>query len=384
MLLKLSARGLNALTETSERAFVGRLHDVEKGTLPDSEADVLLARTPTELPEGFRAYLLRGILSATARRDAYLLHSDFDYLAHGDIVRIDPMRGRLTTLYRRASRSNSFLVTERCDNYCVMCSQPPRETDDRWLVEELVRDVIPLVAKDTADIGITGGEPALLGESLVRLLDTMKQHLPHTAVHVLSNGRRFSDVAFARAIGNVRHSDVMFGIPLYSDLPEEHDYVVQRRGAFDETVRGILNLKRQGVRVEIRFVVHRETYQRLPMFARFVARNLLFVDHVALMGLELVGFGKTNADALWIDPIDYQAELATATKTLAQAGARVSVYNHALCVLPEEVRPYARKSISDWKNKYLDECVRCCRRDECGGFFASGVVRPSAGVRAFS
>ena len=100
----------------------------------------------------------------------------------------------------------------------------------------------------------------------------------------------------------------MFGIPLYSDLPEEHDYVVQARGAFDETVRGILNLKRMGVRVALRFVVHAETFERLPKFAEFVARNLLFVDHIAIMGLEPTGFAKTNVDTLWVDPLGLLAE----------------------------------------------------------------------------
>jgi len=38
-------------------------------------------------------------------------------------------------------------------------------------------------------------------------------------------------------------------------------------------------------------------------------------------------------DQLWIDPIDYQAELRIATEILALSGLRVSIYNHQLCVL---------------------------------------------------
>jgi hypothetical protein len=100
------------------------------------------------------------------------------------------------------------------------------------------------------------------------------------------------------------------------------------------------------------------------------------------MGLELFGFGKTNAEELWLDPIDYRNELADAVGTLARAGAPVSIYNHALCVLPRELWPFARKSISDWKNTYVEECSRCGHRHECGGFFASGLFRASRAVRA--
>ena len=332
------------------------------------------------MPPGFRAYLLGEVVTSPGQPDAYVLPSGFEYLAHGDVVRVSPAHRALTVLYRCGSRHNSFLVTERCDNYCVMCSQPPKAADDSWLVKELMGAVIPLVSPDAQEIGITGGEPALLGESLAELVALMKTTLPQTAVHVLSNGRRFSDDALAQVIADVRHPDLMIGIPLYSDLPEEHDYVVQAKGAFDETVRGILNLKQRGVRVELRFVIHRDTYERLPAFAEFITRNLLFVDHVALMGLEPTGFAKTNLEALWVDPVHYTSQLVGAVRVLARARLPLSIYNHQLCVLPPELHQFARKSISDWKNTYFGECDPCKRRDECAGFFASSSLRRSAGI----
>src|SRR5262249_19130095 len=102
----------------------------------------------------------------------------------------------------------------------------------------------------------------------------------------------------------------------------------------------------------------------------------------ALMGLEITGFAKTNLDSLWIDPLDYQAKLAQAVEILETAGMCVSIYNHPLCVLDGSVHHVARKSISDWKNLYFDECRDCALRAECGGFFASSVVRRSRGIRA--
>ncbi len=34
------------------------------------------------------------------------------------------------------------------------------------------------------------------------------------------------------------------------------------------------------------------------------------------MGLELMGFAKSNLDAIWIDPVEYQPELREATEWL--------------------------------------------------------------------
>jgi His-Xaa-Ser system radical SAM maturase HxsC len=348
--------------------------------------DALLVREPTaEPPLGFRAYLFRGASTAAkvsnaSATDAYALGPEHEYVGSGDVVRIDPRRGLLAALYRASSQSNTFLVTERCDNYCTMCSQPPKAQDDAWVVDELER-VIPLVSPEATEIGISGGEPALLGPRLVRLLELMRDHLPRTAAHVLTNGRRFSDPAFARSVAGVRHPDLMLGIPLYADLPELHDYVVQAKGAFNETVRGILNLKRAGVPVEVRFVIHRETFERLPDFARFLARNLTFVDHVALMGLEIVGFARSNLDTLWVDPADYQEQLTAAVTTLDRAGMPVSIFNHQLCTLDRRLWRFAAKSISDWKNAYAEECADCGERSACGGFFASSAVRRSRAIR---
>jgi His-Xaa-Ser system radical SAM maturase HxsC len=173
----------------------------------------------------------------------------------------------------------------------------------------------------------------------------------------------------------------MIGTPLYSDIPHRHDFVVQADRAFDQTVRGIMNLARCGVSVEIRMVIHRETADRLPEFARFVARNLPFVDHVALMGLEMMGFVRMNLDTLWIDPVEYQPQLRQAVTHLQRHGLSVSIYNHQLCVLDRELWPVARKSISDWKNEYLEECDGCAARDLCGGFFSSSSLRHSDHIR---
>ena len=56
---------------------------------------------------------------------------------------------------------------------------------------------------------------------------------------------------------------------------------------------------------------------------------------------------------------------------LANRGMTVSIYNLPLCVLPRSLWPFARQSISEWKNRYPDECEPCVVKDHCAGFFAS-------------
>ena len=109
-------------------------------------------------------------------------------------------------------------------------------------------------------------------------------------------------------------------------------------------------------------------YRRLPKLPDFIYRNLPFVEFISLMGLEYTGYTIKNREAIWIDPMDYQAELAQAVLELRDWRMDVSIFNLPRCVLPEELWPFARKSISDWKNKYLDICQGCMERQECCGF----------------
>jgi His-Xaa-Ser system radical SAM maturase HxsC len=287
-------------------------------------------------------------------------------------------------LWKATAVHNSLLLTEQCDNYCLMCSQPPKARDDAWLFGR-ARRVISLLPPAARALSLTGGEPTLPqgGRALLGLLGHITREAPGLSVHLLSNGRRFADWDYARDYAAAGPADLMAGIPLYAPEPGLHDFVVQARGAFAQTVHGILNLATLGQRAEIRVVVQKHTVPVLAALATFIARNLPFVDQVALMGLEMTGFARPNSAEVWIDPADraYQEQLGEAVSVLTSAGIETRIYNHQLCVLDEWLWPYAVRSISDWKNDYLDICQRCAVRDQCGGVFTTSGNRLSQHLR---
>lgn len=305
----------------------------------------------------------------------------FRHLGGGDLIGIDAGSLRFRVLYRKLSRHNSLLVTERCNNYCLMCSQPPKDVDDHWLLEEIAA-AIPLIDTDTPSLGFTGGEPLTDWRRFIEVLAIAREALPETALHVLTNGRAFASREITAAWASLKHWNLMAGIPIYSAVDHVHDHVVQARGAFDETVLGVLRMKDYGQRVEIRVVLHALTTPRIVETCEWLARNLPFVDHVALMGLERTGFAIANDGQLWIDPVDYKTEVARGAQALMAAGVNVSIYNLPLCLVHENVRHIAVQSISDWKNAYIEECNSCAVRPNCAGFFSSGRPKFSRGVTA--
>jgi His-Xaa-Ser system radical SAM maturase HxsC len=295
---------------------------------------------------------------------------DEGVVSPGDVIVAGPGSSMVRVAYRRGSNGNVLFLTERCDNRCLMCSQPPREVEDGWRLQETL-NLIRLIDPDEPSLGITGGEPALLGEGLAEILRACRDHLPETRLQVLTNGRRFGTTPLARQVAAVGHPSVLWGIPLYADTAARHDYIVQARGAFGETLRGIYRLAEHGQAVEIRIVLHRASLPRLEQLAYYIFRNLPFAAHIALMGLEPIGLARGNRDLLWIDPAEYADTLASAVWFLANRGLPVSLYNLPLCLLPADLRPFARRSISDWKNDFPAECQGCQVRGQCAGFFAS-------------
>jgi His-Xaa-Ser system radical SAM maturase HxsC len=250
-----------------------------------------------------------------------------------------------------------------------MCSQPPQDHDDADALTERNLDLIRLIDRPPAQLVISGGEPTLLGERLFTIITALRDKFPETRLHMLTNGRVFAWPRYTARLAAIKHADFVLGIPLYSDDSAIHDYVVQAKGAFDQTVLGFHQAARYGLRTELRVVLHAITIPRLPQLAEYIYRNLTFAEHVALMGLENIGYAPRNMDKLWIDPHDYQDQLESAVEILSTRMMNVSIYNHQLCVLRESLWKFARKSISDWKNIYLDECQTCAVKEQCGGFF---------------
>jgi His-Xaa-Ser system radical SAM maturase HxsC len=324
------------------------------------------------VPAGFDHYFhLEGVqVTLPAPEKTTWLGKEFSYFDNDDVVSLG--NNRIRSIFRAGSEHNSILLTEQCNNYCLMCSQPPKKGDDSWLLKQAF-EAIRLIPRKTNVLGFTGGEPTVYGQEFVNLIQHTKNWLPYTSLHILSNGRSFANENFAYEYARVNHPDSMVGIPIYSADPSIHDYVVQAEGAFDETIHGVLNLKKFKQKVEIRVVLHKQTYKGLAELATFIARNLLFVDQVALMGLEHTGFTRANIDSLWIDPFEYKEELSDAVRILSSYGITSAVYNHPLCLVNSDVYPSYVKAISDWKNEFPPECEPCSRKSDCGGLFSSGI-----------
>ena len=269
------------------------------------------------------------------------------------------------------SNDNTLFVTAQCNNRCIMCCQPPLSYDDVDALYEKSIQIIDGAPEGIKVVGITGGEPTLLGNRLFSLIEHIRRKMPSASIHILSNGRNFSDLEYTRKLKEVGGDKVFVGIPIHSDYYKDHDLIAGVNGAFEETMLGLYNLNSVGIDIELRIVINAINYRRLTNLSNYIFKNLPFVSWVAFMGMEHTGYAISNEKTIWIEPIEYKSKLTSAIKTLAGWNIDVSVYNIPHCLLDSTIWDYAQKSISDWKIKYTSACEKCTMKDKCCGLFST-------------
>lgn len=341
------------LPATSEalRPFICRVRD-SAGDVSDDADALVVGRDMTE-------YMLSG------RNGAFAVGRSGTESLDGDVLLVDPESGRAERIFRRGSRHNTLLVTERCDQLCVMCSQPPKKTHvDRFSYFE---EACLLCAEDSL-IGISGGEPTLYKDELFRLIERTAEIRPDVGFHILSNGQHFTAGDIER-LRQPAYRNVIWGIPLYAAAPPLHDEIVGKTDAHARLLESFATLMRAGARVELRTVLLSPNVAGLTELARFITRHLGFIECWSIMQLENIGFAKNRWSNLYVDHRTHFGEVATAIDTAQMRHVPVRLFNFPRCTVPAHYRDLAPASISDWKRKYAPACDTCREQDACAGFF---------------
>lgn len=283
----------------------------------------------------------------------------------GDTMLVVPRRQTAHRLIRANSRHNTLLVTERCDQLCVMCSQPPKKhhVDMFPLFETAV-----MLAPEHSTIGLSGGEPTLFKADLLDFLQRTIEARPDVQFHILTNGQHFdrADVSALRALDMTR---ILWGVPCYSSDGAIHDEIVGKPGAFAQLRPNLGLLCEAGARIEIRTVLMKPNAPKLPELARLITTALPFVEVWAIMQLENIGYARQNWNSLFFDSSIGFEPIAKALDFAVGRGIRTELYNFPLCTVPMRYRSFAPSTISDWKRAYVEECAACSLKPECGGFF---------------
>ncbi|MFL6130184.1 MAG: radical SAM protein [Mycobacteriales bacterium] len=286
---------------------------------------------------------------------------------------------------RQLSLHLTDLCNSRC-SFCVVGSPLVRADSVRW--EDVVAFLVDNAGEGYESVNLHGGEPTI-HPRLLDVLD-MVQALGYPETQIQTNGRRLKDPAFVAELAarGVR----LLVISLHGATAGLQDLLTQAAGGFDETIEGIRNAERAGLKVRTNTVVTNQNLGQLADIARLCAE--LGVDHVNISNLHPVGSGYFALDSMAPTMAELRGHLDPALAVLEDAAVTVTLEGFPLCV----VTPYEQLAVEDgtrqirmlYQGRVFDDydmfmdrecrehgppCAPCPLRARCGGVYKEYVER---------
>ncbi|KKL81654.1 hypothetical protein LCGC14_1992600 [marine sediment metagenome] len=211
-------------------------------------------------------------------------------------------------------------VTQSCNLHCGHCYA---NSHDREYPDELTTDEGLRLIGELADFGVptllfSGGEPLRRGD-LLELAEAAQRAGMRT---VLSTNGTLIDQDAAKRIAAAGFSYV--GVS-FDGIGALHDRIRGKRGAFEDALRGIRNAQRAGLRVGVRFTLHR--LNRRDLGAIFDLAEQENVDRLCVYHLAYAGRGD-RMRRYDLEPPETRtavAEIFDRTVALNERGSEIEV-----------------------------------------------------------
>ena len=224
---------IKTIYNNNSQEIVGRV-TLNGKSIFNRSSYILVSDSPSST-KGYRAVISKIDIKSNMSIPYIQVDNTNDF-NEGDVINITT-DGEICFLYEINSSSNAIFATARCNHRCIMCPQPPvlQEKDKTDFNLELIK----LFDKNTQEVGITGGEPTMIGDRLFELIRQIKKSCPQAAISILSNGVKFADIEYTAKLAACNHHDLQIDVPIFSDIASEHNRIVGAK-TFYKTVQAFI------------------------------------------------------------------------------------------------------------------------------------------------
>lgn len=135
-------------------------------------------------------------------------------------------------------------LTYRCNNKCKFCYAYSPYRESKEMSTDEVERIMDIIVKDAhvPSLSFTGGEPTLRDDLFELISYGRKRGL---RMNLITNGRKCAESSFVNRLVEAGLNSAQVSIE--GPNARVHDSIAASEGAFDETVRGIKNLKKSGI-----------------------------------------------------------------------------------------------------------------------------------------
>jgi MoaA/NifB/PqqE/SkfB family radical SAM enzyme len=203
-----------------------------------------------------------------------------------------------------------------CNNNCLFCAQAHKKNLMDRTTEELKIDLLNSLGNNCTEVIFTGGEPTIRKD--IFELVSFAKNIGYELIQVQTNGRMLAYEQFLDKL--IKSGVTEFSPALHGHNSYVHDMQTMSKGSFDQTVKGIKNLKKYDQYIISNSVVTKFNYKFLPKIVEFLLN--LNVDQFQLAFVHPVGNAMKNFDSVVPKKSDVQPFMREALEVAKEHGVK--------------------------------------------------------------
>jgi His-Xaa-Ser system radical SAM maturase HxsC len=259
-------------------------------------------------------------------------------------------------------------LTQRCNNFCVMCYEP-HLFQNHPSFEELKEQILSL--KNPQEIYLSGGEPTIRND-LAEIILFIKKTFPSIKVNLITNGRMFFYKDFTKKIKKTKIDRIITEI--HGSNAEIHDSITQVKGSFHQTIEGINNIISEGLNLELRIVINKLNYKDLENIAVFICDNFKNISNVVFFPINIWGNAYKNLDKVVNTFTDAKQYLESALDIL-DSKFNIKLFHYPFCVIDKKYWKFVQGVTTDTNRlMFVDSCDSCIMKNKCPMIWKTYVV----------
>ncbi|MAE42721.1 hypothetical protein CMO93_03040 [Candidatus Woesearchaeota archaeon] len=176
-----------------------------------------------------------------------------------------------------------------CNNHCTFCVQEGNKFSGNRSFEEIKKNLEDS-KKRCSGVVLTGGEVTIRKDffDIVKLAKNLK----YETIQIQTNGRMLSSLEFCKKALEAGATE--FSPAVHGYCNKQHDFLTKSKGSFNQTVKGILNLKSLNAYVLTNTVIVKQNYKDIPKIAELLVK--LNVDRFQFAFVHPMGNAWKNFD----------------------------------------------------------------------------------------
>ncbi len=268
---------------------------------------------------------------------------------------------------------NCFVnLNYKCNNNCISCIREERNKLTQDPDFELIKREIDSISSYSTHIAFNGGEPTLR-KDLLRIINYTSRKKLSIEISLLSNCRLFSNESYVLKLKkSINGSNFKIVTTIYGPNSKIHNAVTRTPDSFEQQMKGIKNLIKHGIKIELRIVINRINYLYLLEISEYITSNFENNDFIyaVFINQKIYGIAKDNYSLISYKLPEIIDKLQEAINELVKNNFQVKLFHFPHCILPEELWHLSMgKSAEESEIVFPPFCNRCLNKSRCSGIW---------------